>query len=67
MSSRLDYVTRSDYETVLIPAVKQALSGHKKVRLYDQIGPEFTGIEPGAMEFFPVAQAAKARDWISAP
>jgi nucleotide-binding universal stress UspA family protein len=43
------HVTRQDYETVLIPAVEQALTQHEKVRLYYQIDPGFTGIEPGAM------------------
>ena len=101
------HVTRKDYETVLIPAVEAALGKHDKVRLYYEIGPDFTGIDPAAvwedfsigmshltrweriavvtdvdwirntMQFFrfllpgemrvvPVAEAGKARDWISA-
>ena len=43
------HVTRSDYETVLIPTVEAALKGNPKVRLYYQIGTDFAGIEPGAM------------------
>lgn len=42
-------VTRYDYETVLEPAVEQALAQHDKVRVYYQIGADFTGFEPGAM------------------
>jgi len=43
------HVTKHDYETVLIPRVKQALAKHKAVRLYYEIGANFTGIEPGAV------------------
>lgn len=43
------FVTRRDYEDVLEPAVETALKTHDKLRLYYEIGPEFTGIEPGAM------------------
>ena len=42
-------VTRKDYETVLIPAVEAALKRHDKLRLYYELGPEFTGIDPGAV------------------
>ena len=43
------HVTKSDYETVLIPAVVEALKRPGKLRLYYQIDPDFSGIEPGAM------------------
>src|SRR5215813_2937159 len=43
------HVTRADYETVLVPIVEKALRQQQKVRLYYQIGPEFAGIDPGAM------------------
>jgi len=43
------YVTKQDYESVLIPAVEQALAQYKKVRLYYHTDPGFSGIEPGAM------------------
>ncbi len=43
------FVTRRDYEDVLEPAVERALKTHDKLRLYYEIDPEFTGIEPGAM------------------
>lgn len=42
-------VTKHDYETVLIPAVEKALKQPGKVRLYYQIGPDLSGIDPGAM------------------
>ena len=42
-------VTRRDYETVLIPAVQEALQQGGKVRLYYQIGADFSGIEAGAV------------------
>ncbi|MGH7488018.1 MAG: STAS/SEC14 domain-containing protein, partial [bacterium] len=42
-------VTKDDYETVLIPAVAQALKRHDKVRLYYEIAADFDGIDPGAV------------------
>lgn len=42
-------VTKEDYETVLIPRIEAALQSRDKLRLYYQIGPEVTGIDPGAM------------------
>jgi len=44
-----EHVTKRDYETVLIPAVEEALKKEGKVRLYYQIGPDFSGIDPGAV------------------
>lgn len=44
-----DHVTRSDYETVLIPAVEKALRQPGKVRLYYQVDADFAGIDTGAM------------------
>ena len=43
------HVTKHDYETVLIPAVEEALKQPGKLRLYYQIDPDFSGIEPGAV------------------
>ena len=43
------HVTKRDYETVLIPAVEKALKQPGKVRLYYQVDPDFSGIEPGAV------------------
>lgn len=43
------HVTAQDYETVLIPAVEEALKIQGKLRLYYQIDPDFSGIEPGAI------------------
>ncbi len=42
-------VTRGDYKTVLIPAVQAALKANAKVRLYYEIDPDFSGLEPAAM------------------
>ena len=42
-------VTKSDYETELIPAIDQALAANPKIRLYYQIGADFKSFEPGAM------------------
>ena len=42
------FVTRHDHDDVLAPAVEQALKTHDKLRLYYEISPEFTGIEPSA-------------------
>ena len=43
------HVTADDYESVLIPVVEAALGRHEKLRLYYQIGADFTGIDPGAV------------------
>ena len=42
-------VTRRDYDDVLVPAVTAALQRHDKVRLYYEITPQFSGMEPGAI------------------
>lgn len=42
-------LTKHDYETVLIPAVEEALKQPGKIRLYYQIDRDFAGIEPGAV------------------
>jgi hypothetical protein len=44
-----EHVTKRDYETVLIPAVQEALKQKGKLRLYYQIDPGFSGIDPGAI------------------
>lgn len=41
-------VTRKDYEQTLIPAVEAVLTRHRKVRVYYELGPEFSGIDTGA-------------------
>lgn len=43
------HVSRKDYETVLIPAVEKMLKTHDKLRLYYEIAPDFTGIDPFAV------------------
>jgi hypothetical protein len=42
-------VTKADYETVLIPAVVDALKKHPMVRLYYETAVDFTGIDVVAM------------------
>ena len=42
-------VTKSDYDTVLVPAVMNALKTHDKLRLYYETAADFGGIDPGAM------------------
>jgi hypothetical protein len=42
-------VTRKDYDDVLVPAVMAALQQHEKVRLYYEITPQFSGMDPGAI------------------
>ena len=42
-------VTKRDYDTVLVPAVMQALMNHNKVRLYYEIAADFSGIDSGAI------------------
>jgi hypothetical protein len=43
------HVTRVDYETVLIPTVESMLQQQAKVRLYYEIGADFSGLEAGAV------------------
>lgn len=44
-----DHVTKEDYEHVLTPTVTQTLADYQKVRLYFQIDPNFSGVEPRAL------------------
>jgi hypothetical protein len=41
-------VTKQDYEQVLAPEVARAFKSHRKVNFYYELGPQFTGLEPGA-------------------
>lgn len=41
-------VTKQDYDTVLVPAVNEALRSGNKLRIYYETGDDFR-IEPGAM------------------
>jgi hypothetical protein len=43
------HVSESEYDAVFIPAVADALAKHDKVRLYYEIAPDFTGLEPTAV------------------
>jgi hypothetical protein len=42
-------VDAKDYETVLMPALDQALKAHSRIRVLYQLTPEFTGFTSGAM------------------
>ncbi len=42
-------VTKADYDTVLVPAVRDTLFTHEKVRLYYETAADFAGIDLGAM------------------
>jgi SpoIIAA-like len=42
-------VTKKDYQEVVIPRVESALKKHTRVRLYYELGSQFSGIDPGAM------------------
>jgi len=42
-------VTRRDYDEVLIPKVSEVLGRHEKIRCYYELGPEFSGMDPGAV------------------
>jgi hypothetical protein len=43
------HVTKQDYDTVLVPAVADALKKNEKVRLYYETAGDFTGIDPTAV------------------
>jgi uncharacterized protein YlzI (FlbEa/FlbD family) len=38
-------VTKKDYEQVLIPKVEAALKRHDKIRLYYELGSQFSGVD----------------------
>lgn len=42
-------VTGANYETILIPAVKEKLKNHKKLRVVYHLGSSFTGFDLSAM------------------
>lgn len=42
------HVTKSDYDTVLIPDLEGRLGRHKKLRIYFEIAPDLEGFDPGA-------------------
>ena len=42
-------VTGEDYDRVLIPAVEDLLTRHKKIRVLYQLGPDFSGFTTEAM------------------
>lgn len=41
-------VTKKDYLEVVIPAIEKSLKRNAKVRLYYELGPQFSGIDLGA-------------------
>ncbi len=41
-------VTRKDYREVVIPAIEESLKRNAKLRLYYELGSQFTGIDFGA-------------------
>ena len=41
-------VKKYDYDTVLVPAVNEALKSHDKLRLYYEVAADFSVIEAGA-------------------
>lgn len=42
-------VTKTDYESVVVPAIEAALARHDKVRVYYEIGTDFQAIDPMAV------------------
>jgi len=42
-------VSADDYESVLVPAIEAKLKERDKIRLLYYLGPDFTGINAGAM------------------
>jgi hypothetical protein len=43
------HVTKTDYDTVLIPGFEDKLSRHKRVGIYVEIAPDFANFGPGAV------------------
>jgi len=44
-----EHVTKTDYETVLIPAFEDRLKRHEKVRIYFELASDFARLDPGAL------------------
>lgn len=42
-------VSGEDYEKIFVPAVEEKLKTHKKIRLFYQLGPDFTGYTADAV------------------
>jgi hypothetical protein len=42
-------ITRHDYDKVLVPKVEEAFRRHPRLRCYYELGPEYAGMEAGAM------------------
>jgi SpoIIAA-like len=42
-------VTKKDYDEILVPKVEDAFGRHPKLRCLYEIGPEFSGMDPGAV------------------
>ena len=70
------HLTKTDYETVLIPHIEEKLNRHKRLRGYTEIAPDFVGVDPGALwedtkvgfsHFFDWKRAALVTDveWMS--
>lgn len=43
------HVTKADYAAVLEPAIADRLNRHEKLRLYYEVAPDFSGLDPGAV------------------
>ncbi len=69
------HVTKTDYDSVLIPDVEARMARHKKVRIYCEIAEDLAGFDPGAVwadstfgfgHFFDWERRAVVRDveWV---
>ena len=43
------FVSKADYDQVLVPAVERALETSERIRLYYEVAPDFALITPAAM------------------
>ncbi|MFG1344657.1 STAS/SEC14 domain-containing protein [Xanthobacter autotrophicus DSM 431] len=43
------FLTKEDYDRVLVPAVEEALKTHEGVKVYYEIASDFSGMSPAAM------------------
>ena len=43
------FVSKADYDQVLIPAVQKAVAANERLRLYYEVAADFSGISPSAM------------------
>ncbi|HTR11824.1 MAG TPA: STAS/SEC14 domain-containing protein [Roseiarcus sp.] len=42
------FISKADYDQVLVPAVEQTFKANERVRFYYEVAPDYSGFSPGA-------------------